>query len=151
MAISEIVRQSVRERAHYLCEYCHSPKRSSSDMFTLDHVLPKSLGGSDESANLALACRRCNERRYNFVVATDPQTDEEVSMFNLRSQLWSEHFIWSTDGMRVIGTSPIGRATCQRLDFNDEVHNRGFIQEARELWIQGGWYPPSADPRLGDE
>lgn len=36
-------------------------------MFTLNHVLPKSLGGSDESDNLALACRRCNERRYNFV------------------------------------------------------------------------------------
>jgi 5-methylcytosine-specific restriction endonuclease McrA len=30
---------------------------------TLDHVLPKSLGGSSRKSNLALAHKKCNNRR----------------------------------------------------------------------------------------
>ncbi|MEP6501254.1 HNH endonuclease [Microcoleus vaginatus] len=53
--------------------------------------MPKSLGGSDESENLALACHRCNERHYNFTKGIDPETQQEVSLFNPRQQHWSEH------------------------------------------------------------
>jgi 5-methylcytosine-specific restriction endonuclease McrA len=67
MAIREETRQIVRERANYQCEYSHSPERLSANRFTVDHIIPKSLGGTDDINNLALACRRCNERRYNFV------------------------------------------------------------------------------------
>lgn len=146
MTINETTRQSVRQRAKCLCEYCHSPERSSSDTFTIDHLTPKSLGGPDELENLALACRRCNERRYNFTTGTDPQTGQEAPIFNPRSQQWADHFIWTEGGLKVTGMTPTGRATCSRLDFNDEFHNQGFIQEARELWIQGGWHPPTDDP-----
>ncbi len=71
MSISDPIRQAVRERAKYLCEYCYSPERLSANRFTIDHVTPRSLEGSDEISNLALACRRCNERRYNFVAGID--------------------------------------------------------------------------------
>lgn len=81
--------QKVRDRAKYLCEYCHSPERSSSVMFTIDHLIPQSIDGSDELDNLALACRRCNERRYNFTTAIDPQTQEEVAVYHLFQQLRS--------------------------------------------------------------
>jgi HNH endonuclease len=74
MPISYPTRQAVRERANYLCEYCHSPERLSANHFTIDHVIPRSLEGSDDISNLALACRRCNERRYNFVAGVDPET-----------------------------------------------------------------------------
>lgn len=50
----------VRERAKYLCEYCHSSEEASAAQFSIDHILPQSLGGSDEPDNLALACQRCN-------------------------------------------------------------------------------------------
>lgn len=52
-------------------EYCYSPERLSANRFTVDRVIPKSLGDSDELDNLALACRRCNERRYNIDVEPD--------------------------------------------------------------------------------
>lgn len=117
-------------------------------MFTLDHLTPKSLGGSDQLNNLALACRRCNERRYNFVSGIDPRTNQEVALFNPRLQDWNDHFIWTADSLKVTGTTPTGRVTCQRLDINDEFHNQGFIQEARELWMAGGWHPPLKDARL---
>ncbi len=45
MAPSKETRQIVRERARYLCEYCHSPERLSDSRFTVDHIIPKSLGG----------------------------------------------------------------------------------------------------------
>jgi hypothetical protein len=99
--------------------------------------VPQSLGGSDELENLALACHRCNERRYNFMTGTDPQTQTTVSLFNPRQQQWLTHFIWTADGIKILGVTPIGRATCQRLDLNDENHDDQFIQESRQLWVQG--------------
>jgi len=147
VTINDRIRQLVRKRAKYLCEYCHSPERSSSDMFTIDHLLPQSLGGSDDPKNLALACRRCNERHYNFTTGIDPETQEEISLFNPRQQQWAEHFIWTADGLKIIGITPTGRATCNRLDLNDEFHNQGFIQDSRRFWVQGGWHPPPEDPR----
>jgi len=55
--------------------------------------MPQSLGGSDEADNLALACHCCNERHYNFTSGIDPQTQEEIPLFNPRQQQWSDHFI----------------------------------------------------------
>lgn len=55
--------------------------------------------------------------------------------------------MWTADGLRIIGITPIGRATCHRLDLNDERHNEGSIVKARRLWLRGGWHPPEADPK----
>ena len=151
MTISNKLQQLVRQRAKYLCEYCHSPEFLSKSLLTIEHLLPQSLGGSDVAENLALACRRCNERRYNFVLGIDPETQEEITLFNPRQQQWAEHFIWTADGIKILGISPTGRATCNRLDFNDEFHNDGFIQKSRRFWVQGGWHPPSNDPRQESE
>ncbi len=146
--INSSLRQLVRQRANFLCEYCHSPELASAALFQLDHLIPQSLGGSDSPENLALACQRCNSYRYNFTTAIDPKTKKEVSLFHPRQQKWSEHFIWTADGCFILGQTIIGRATCDRLDFNDQHHNNGFIIKARKLWIKGGWHPPIEDPRL---
>lgn len=146
MSITVALRKQVRKRADYLCEYCHSSEEASTSQFTLDHLQPVSLGGSDELMNLALACHRCNTRRYNFVTGVDPETDSIVSLFNPRIYLWNEHFVWSCDCLKIVATSAIGRATCKRLDMNDEEHDEGAIVKARRLWLKGGWHPPSADP-----
>ena len=89
-----IDRELIRIRANYLCEYCHSPEIISATRFTIDHIIPQSLGGDDNLNNLALACRRCNERRYNFVAGYDPVTQTIVPLFNPRKQRWGEHFSW---------------------------------------------------------
>lgn len=54
--------------------------------------------------------------------------------------------MWIDNELKIVGITPTGRATCSRLDFNDEFDNQGFIQESRHLWIQGGWHPPEDDP-----
>ena len=145
--VSEQTRRLVRQRARYLCEYCHSPEYLSPDRFTIDHIIPQSLGGSDELDNLALACHRCNGRRYNFTVGIDPNTQEHFPLFNSRQQQWSDHFIWTKDGTKILGTTPINRATCVRLDFNDERRDEPSIQTARRFWVKAGWHPPQSDPR----
>ncbi len=58
------------------------------------------MGGSDQIENLALACRRCNERRYNFIVGIDTETQEEIPLFNPRQHQWAEHFIWTADSIK---------------------------------------------------
>ncbi|WNZ48190.1 HNH endonuclease signature motif containing protein [Leptolyngbya boryana CZ1] len=148
MAINDFTRQSVRRRAKFLCEYCHSLERTSATPFTIDHLIPQSLGGSDEINNLAYACQRCNFYRYNFTTGIDPDTNQEVPLFNPRTQDWEKHFIWTADGLRILGVTPIGRATCKRLDLNDDDHNQGFIQNSRQSWVEVGWHPPQGDPKL---
>jgi hypothetical protein len=147
MKISTVTRQLVRQRANYLCEYCHSSEEGSTTRFTLDHGQPRSLEGSDDIQNLILACHRCNMRRYNFVTGIDPKTGETVPLFKPREQAWSDHFFWSADGLHGIGKTSIGRATCKRLDMNDDEHDDGSIVRARRMWLRGGWHPPDADPR----
>lgn len=110
--------------------------------------MPQSLGGSDNPDNLALACSRCNGRRYNFLIGIDPENQQEISLFNPRQQQWNEHFIWTADGLSILGITPTGRATCARLDMNDERYDEDdSIRNARRFWVQAGWHPPQEDPR----
>jgi len=148
MSIPKSLYEIVRQRAQFQCEYCHYPELLSSAPLSIDHIQPRSLGGSDDLNNLALACRRCNERRYNFTTGIDPETETEVALFNPRSQQWSDHFIWSANALQIIGKTSTGRATCNRLDLNDERREEPFIQNARQQWRAGGLHPPKDDPRF---
>ncbi|NET32010.1 MAG: HNH endonuclease [Cyanothece sp. SIO1E1] len=147
MSIPKSRYEAVRKRAQFRCEYCHYPELLSSAPLSIDHIQPQSLGGSDNLGNLALACRRCNERRYNFTTGIDPETKTEVLLFNPRQQQWSDHFIWSTNALQIVGKTPIGRATCNRLDLNDERRKESFIQNARRQWLISRLHPPNDDPR----
>ena len=116
MTVNDFTKKLVRERAKFLCEYCHSSEEASAALFSIDHIIPQFLGGSDDPANLALACQRCNGYRYNFTTGIDPKTEEIIPLFNPRQQKWCDHFIWSADGLKIIGLTSTGRATCNRLD-----------------------------------
>ncbi len=45
------------------CWWCR--REQSLEDLTLDHLIPKSKGGSNSSENLRLACRSCNQARGN--------------------------------------------------------------------------------------
>lgn len=42
------------------CIYCH---RELSDLFHVDHVIPRASGGPDHLTNYVLACPLCNHRK----------------------------------------------------------------------------------------
>jgi 5-methylcytosine-specific restriction endonuclease McrA len=50
----------VVNRAKGCCEYCKSPADFSTELFSIEHILPISLNGTNEIDNLAFACIGCN-------------------------------------------------------------------------------------------
>jgi hypothetical protein len=56
MAVSKRLRYEVMNRDNFACRYC-----GADDVkLTIDHVIPVTLGGSDEPSNLVTACTDCN-------------------------------------------------------------------------------------------
>jgi hypothetical protein len=104
--------------------------------FEVEHIVPRARGGEDEFANLALACGSCNRRKAQVIQAIDPQTGVDVSLFNPRRHVWREHFEFVAAEVAIIGRTPTGRATVERLNLN-----RRQMIRARLLWGVNGWYP----------
>lgn len=133
--------EQVRQRARYLCEYCHTSEQWQYVRFTVDHVIPLAQGGVDLLDNLALACFHCNRKKANQLTAVDLDSEEEVPLFNPRQHSWSHHFIWSVDQLIIVGLTPIGRATVGALELNRER-----IIHIRAADVIVGRHPPSGDP-----
>ena len=49
-------RERVERRAARRCEYGRAPQAVTGVRYHLDHIIPESLGGTDDMENLALAC-----------------------------------------------------------------------------------------------
>ncbi len=140
--ISPRIREQVRQRAAFLCEYCHTNERWQLVPFTVDHLLPVSDSGDDALENLALACFHCNRYKSDRRTVFDTPTQTEIPLFNPRQMLWAEHFVWSADGLRVLPQSEIGRATIELLDLNRER-----ILRIRQDDVLVNRHPPIADPQ----
>ncbi|MEH1873245.1 HNH endonuclease [Nostoc sp.] len=137
-SIPKSVRQQVINEAGYRCEYCRTSSRLIGMPLVMDHILPSSLGGSDERENLSACCYRCNEFKGAKTTANDPVTNESVSLFNPRQQRWLYHFQWANGGTHIIGITACGRATVLVLRLNNED-----IVQARAIWISLNWHPPN--------
>lgn len=106
----------------------------------MEHILPRSLEGTDDRHNLAASCYRCNEFKGAKTHAVDPEMGQLVALFNPRTQIWTEHFSWVNGGTHIAGITPTGRAMVMALRLNNEN-----IIEARAIWIESGWHPPADD------
>lgn len=56
-------RRNIYKRDLYTCQYCGS--QPGSEELTIDHVLPRSRGGTSTWDNCVLACLECNLRKAN--------------------------------------------------------------------------------------
>ena len=63
-----MTRQNIFKRDGFQCQYC-----AKKEHLTLDHVVPKTKGGSSTWENLTTACNRCNARKGG-------QTPKEADM-----------------------------------------------------------------------
>lgn len=117
-SISKSVKDFVAQRSLFCCEYCLSQARYSVDYFSIEHILPRSKGGGNDVMNLAYACRTCNGHKYTHTVGVDPLDGRSASLYNPRTDVWNEHFRWSDDCSIIIGISPCGRGTVERLKLN---------------------------------
>jgi 5-methylcytosine-specific restriction endonuclease McrA len=126
----------VRARAGGRCEYCHAPQVLIGQAFHLDHIIPRAAGGSTSAQNLCLACSHCNIAKGGRIAAIDPLTGEQVLLFNPRADKWEEHFRWSADWKRLMGRTPVGRASVAALAMNAKL-----LQRARPFWRVVGLIP----------
>jgi hypothetical protein len=139
--VAKELRERVGTEAGHRCGYRLTQEWVVGTSMEVDHILPEALGGRTAIANLWLACSPCNARKADRITAIDPKTATLVRLFHPRRQVWSQHFAWSAEGDRIVGTSPIGRATVVALDLN-----RAPLVLSRRERVRVGWHPPG-DPR----
>jgi hypothetical protein len=87
-----------------------------------------------------LACVSCNGHKGANTHAVDPESGEQVALFNPRRQRWCEHFAWSEEGITIIGLTASGRATVIALKLKHPL-----IVAARSIWVSAGLHPLKED------
>jgi len=135
--LSPSQRAAVIERAHGCCEYCRAQEHYSPDSFSVEHIIPLSKNGANDSANLAFACQGCNNRKYTATATPDPVTHQSVPLYHPRQHRWAEHFAWSEDATLILGLTPTGRATVEKLQLN-----RPGLVNLRRILFALGEHPP---------
>ena len=74
-------RRAVFVRDHHECQYCSAPAE------TIDHVVPRSRGGSHTWDNVVAACRRCNLRKGDCLLG-------DCSLVLRRRPMMARRFTW---------------------------------------------------------
>jgi len=137
--IPAAVRRRVAESARYRCGFCQTQQTIVGVPLHVEHIFPLAAGGTSNEDNLWLACPVCNNYKGTQTHAPDPDTDDEVPLFNPRTQTWTDHFAWSDTGVEILGLTPVGRATVVALKLNQP-----FMCRARRRWVMAGWHPPAS-------
>ncbi|MGF1496789.1 MAG: HNH endonuclease [Elainellaceae cyanobacterium] len=110
------LREFVRQRANYCCEYCRMPEEYDVLPFQIDYIISLKHRGSSEDTNLALSCYSCNAHKGPNIAGIDVDTGEIMRLFHPRRDQWHEHFLW--DGSYGMGRTAIGRTTIDVLSIN---------------------------------
>jgi 5-methylcytosine-specific restriction endonuclease McrA len=71
--IVKLTRKEIFRRDHFTCQYCG---RHTTDL-TIDHVIPRHLGGKTRWENVVSACRRCNHLKGGL-------TPEQSGMYPIK-------------------------------------------------------------------
>lgn len=113
MTRSPELREQVRQRARFACEFCGVTETDVGGLLTIDHFQPQSKRGRDDLDNLIYSCACCNQYKHDYW----PASESEPRLWNPREETASAHFMELDDG-RVLPISPTGEFTIQRLRLN---------------------------------
>jgi len=91
-------RRNIFRRDHFTCQYCH--RQPGSEELTIDHVIPRSQGGTSTWENCVLACIECNSHKADRTPAearmplkkipTRPKWQPLYARHDLRIESWSK-------------------------------------------------------------
>ena len=95
MAISSAIREYVRQRAKFSCEYCGVSETDTGSELTIDHFQPVSQGGNDHLDNLVYCCMRCNQYKRNYW----PRSSQDGDLWNPRLESVVQHFLLIDNGL----------------------------------------------------
>lgn len=113
MTVLADVRQLVRHRANFACEFCTVTETDTGGELTVDHFQPSAKGGGDDPDNLLYCCMRCNLHKADYW----PKTPSEPHLWNPRNEQMASHLLVLTDGT-LYPTTPVGEFTIARLRLN---------------------------------
>ncbi len=113
MTITPHLRERVRQRANFACEFCDISETDTGGELTIDHFRPSSKGGDDSLDNLLYSCVRCNQYKLDYW----PDHPGEPTLWNPRLEPASTHFIELDDGT-LYPLTETGLFTLQRLRLN---------------------------------
>lgn len=134
MMVSSKIREQVRRRANYACEFCGVTETDTGGELTMDHFQPITRGGSDRLDNLIYCCQRCNQYKSDYWQSNP----NDPALWNPRIQPVGEHFFQMEDGT----TRPLTATaafTIKRLRLNRpplvayRLQKRNQIEEIRLL------------------
>lgn len=91
-----LTKREILRRDNYTCQYCgqHSPN------LTIDHIIPRRLGGDHTWENLVAACPACNHRKGSRTLEQSqmhllqPPGEPPASAFYLYGRHLSENVEW---------------------------------------------------------
>ncbi|MHC5595573.1 MAG: HNH endonuclease [Nostoc sp.] len=132
------LKKEIRNHFADFCAYCRTAEALTVTTFEFEHIIPLSAGGGTVFENLCLACPSCNRYKATRQTAIDPNTQDEVKIFNPQQQLWTYHFAWSEDATEIVGMTSVGRATILALKMN-----RLQLIRVRKMWVKMGEHPPN--------
>lgn len=137
--ISANAKQFIIKRSKGYCEYCKCPSDFSTELFSIEHIIPRSKNGSDELDNLAYACIGCNIYKSDKTEFIDVVSQTLSILYNPRKMIWTYHFIWDESLTVMIGKTAIGRATIEGLKLN-----RTPVKNLRRALLAISEHPPAA-------
>ena len=113
MTITSEIREFVRQRAHFACEFCGVTETDAGGELTIDHFQPTVRGGDDSPENLLYCCARCNQYKLDYW----PMHPDDPSLWNPRREPAAQHFLELDDGTLYPLTAR-GAFTLKRLRLN---------------------------------
>ena len=128
------MRRHVILRANGVCEYCLIHQDDAHFSFHVDHIISRKQRGPTTSANLALACLRCNVAKGTDPGAFIGRPRRLVRLFHPRQDRWEEHFRLAA--ARIVPLTEVAEATVQLLNLN-----AGDRLLLRRTLIKAGRYP----------
>ena len=84
MSVSKKTRFEIFSRDKFTCRYCG--RNSEDATLEVDHVVPRSKGGSDDPANLVTSCFDCNRGKSDSVLESVPTVDFLAMAQEMREQ-----------------------------------------------------------------
>lgn len=75
------LQRQIRLQFKNRCAYCQTTEALIAITFEIEHVIPRSIGGSATIENLCLACPHCNRHKASRQNFLDPETKDLVPLF----------------------------------------------------------------------
>lgn len=127
MAVSKRLRFEILRRDNHTCQYCG--EKAPDVTLHVDHVKPKTLGGTDGPENLVTACKDCNTGKTSS--SLDAPLVEAIAQRNLDWEIRAAHL-----SAKMRGTLERDRLFCEDLE---DHWNTWSEHLGRDVPLPFGW------------